>query len=64
MFQIISGTSKTVSGKQNLERNVPNTAHENVPDISLLLGTLFLLVFPVIVLACLLIRLDCFQILI
>jgi hypothetical protein len=47
MFQIISGTSKTVSGTQNLERNVPYTAHKNVPDISLLLGTLFLLVFPV-----------------
>ena len=47
MFQIISGTSKTVSGTQNLERNVPDTAHKNVPDISLLLGTLFLLVFPV-----------------
>ena len=47
MFQIISGTSKTVSGTQNVERNVPNTAHKNVPDISLLLGTLFLLVFPV-----------------
>ena len=47
MFQIISGTSKTVSGTQNLERNVANTAHKNVSDISLLLGTLFLLVFPV-----------------
>jgi hypothetical protein len=47
MFQIISGTSKTVSGTQNLERNVPTTAHKNVPTISLLLGTLFLLVFPV-----------------
>ena len=65
MFQIISGTSKTVSGTQNLERNVPNTAHKNVPDISLLLGTLFLLVFPpVIVPAYLLIRLYCFLILI
>ena len=39
----ISGTSKTVSGTQNLERNVPNTAHKNDPDNSLLLGTLFLL---------------------
>ena len=39
----ISGTSKTVPGTQNLERNVPNTAHKNVHDISLLLGTLFLL---------------------
>ena len=47
MFQIISGTSKTVSGTQNLERNVPITAHKNVPINSLLLGTLFLLVFPV-----------------
>jgi hypothetical protein len=47
MFQIISGTSKTVSGTQNLERNVPNTAHTNVPTNSVLLGTLFLLVFPV-----------------
>ena len=47
--QIISGTSKTVSGTQNLERNVPNTAHQNVPTNSLLLGTLFLLVFPVYV---------------
>jgi hypothetical protein len=38
LFQIISGTSsKTVSGTQNLERNVPNTtAHKNVPNISLL----------------------------
>ena len=44
MFQIISGTSKTVSGTQNLERIVPNTAHKNVPDI----GTLFLLVFPAV----------------
>ena len=43
----ISGTSKMVSGTQNLERNVPNTTHKNVPDISLLLGTLFLLAFPV-----------------
>ena len=47
MFQIISGTSKTVSGTQNLERNVPNTAHTNVPTNSVLVGTLFLLVFPV-----------------
>ena len=47
MFQIISGTSKTVSGTQNLERNAPNTAHTNVPTNSVLLGTLFLLVFPV-----------------
>jgi hypothetical protein len=47
MFQIISGTSKTVSGTQNLERNVPNTAHTNVASNSVLLGTLFLLVFPV-----------------
>jgi hypothetical protein len=47
MFQIISGTSKTVSGTQNLERNVPNTAHKNVPTSSVLLGSLFLLVFPV-----------------
>ena len=47
MFQIISGTSKTVSGTQNLERNVPTTAHKNVPTISLLLGTLFQLAFPV-----------------
>jgi hypothetical protein len=47
MFQLLPGTSKTVSGTQNLERNVPNTAHTNVPTISLLLGTLFLLVFPV-----------------
>ena len=32
-----------------LERNVvPTTAHKNVPIISLLLGTLFLLVIPVI----------------
>jgi hypothetical protein len=46
MFQIISGTSKTVSGTQNVERNVPNTAHKNVPTNSLLLRTLFLLVFP------------------
>ena len=37
MFQIISGTSQTVSGTQNLERNVPNTAHENVPTNSVLL---------------------------
>ncbi len=44
---IISGISKTVSGTQNRERNVPNTAHTNVPNISLLLGTLFLLAFPV-----------------
>ena len=44
MFQIISGTSKTVSGTQNVERNVPNTAHTNVPTNS---GTLFLLVFSV-----------------
>ena len=49
MFQIISGTSKTVSGTQNLERNVPTTAHKNVPTISLLLGTLFQLAFPVFV---------------
>ena len=48
MFQIIPGTFKTVSGTQNLERNDPNTAHKNVPDKSLLLGTLFLLAFPVI----------------
>ena len=47
MFQIISGTSKTVSGTQNVERNVPNTAHTNVPTTSVLLGTLFLLVFSV-----------------
>ena len=47
MFQIISGTSKTVSGTQNLERNVPNTENKNVPTNSVLLGTLFLLVFPV-----------------
>ena len=47
MFQIISGTSKTVSGTQNVERNVPNTAQTNVPTNSVLLGTLFLLVFPV-----------------
>jgi hypothetical protein len=39
----ISGTSKKVSGTQNLERNVPNTAHKNVPTNSVLLGTLFLL---------------------
>jgi hypothetical protein len=38
MFRIISGTSKTVSGTQNLERNVPNTAHKTVPDNNLLLG--------------------------
>ena len=43
MFQIISGTSQTVSGTQNLELIVPNTAHKNVPDNTLLLGTLFLL---------------------
>ena len=49
MFQIISVTSKTVSGTQNLERNVPTTAHKNVPVISLLLGILFLLVIPVLV---------------
>jgi hypothetical protein len=47
MFQIISGTSKTVSGTQNLERNVPNTAHKNVPTNSVLLGTLFQLAFSV-----------------
>jgi hypothetical protein len=47
MFQIISGTSKTVSGTQNVERNVPNTAHTNVPTNSVLLESLFLLVFPV-----------------
>jgi hypothetical protein len=49
MFQIISGTSKkTVSETQNVERNVPNTEHKNVPTNSvLLLGTLFLLAFPV-----------------
>jgi len=47
MFQIISGTSKTVSGTQNLERNVPTTAHKNVPTNSRLLGTLFQLAFPV-----------------
>ena len=47
MFQIISGTSKTVSGTQNVECNVPNTAHTNVPTNSVLFGTLFLLVFPV-----------------
>jgi hypothetical protein len=47
MFQIISGTYKTVSGTQNLERNVPNTAHKNVPTNSVLLGTLFQLAFPV-----------------
>jgi hypothetical protein len=47
MFQIISGTSKTVLGTQNVERNVPNTAHTNVPTNSVLLGTLFLLPFPV-----------------
>ena len=47
MFQIIPETSKTVSGTQNLERNVPYTAHKNVPDNSLLLGTLCLLAFPV-----------------
>ena len=45
----ISGTSKKlVSGTQNVERNVPNTAHKNVPINSLLLGTLFLLAFPVV----------------
>ena len=49
MFQIILGTSKTVFGTQNLERNVPNTAHKNVPTNKFLLGTLFLLVFPVLV---------------
>jgi len=48
MFQIISGTSKTVSGTQNLERNVPTTAHKNVPTNSVLLGTLFQLAFPVL----------------
>ena len=48
MFQIISGTSETVSGTQNVERNVPTTAHTNVPTNSVLLGTLFLLVFPVL----------------
>jgi hypothetical protein len=48
MFQIISGTSKTVSGTQNLERNVPTTAHKNVPTNSRLLGTLFQLAFPVL----------------
>ena len=47
MFQITSGTSQTVLGTQNLERNVPNTAHKNVTDNSLLLGTLFLLAIPV-----------------
>jgi hypothetical protein len=47
MFQIISGTSKTVSGTQNLERKVPNTAHKNVPTNSVLLGTLFQLAFSV-----------------
>ena len=47
MFQIISGTSKTVSGTQNVERNVPTTAHTNVPTNSVLLGTLFLLPIPV-----------------
>ena len=47
MFQIISGTSKTVSGTQNLERNVPNTAHTIVPTNSVLLGTLFQLAFSV-----------------
>ena len=48
MFQIISGTSKSVSGTQNLKsNNAPNTAHKNVPTNSLLLGTLILLVFPV-----------------
>ena len=47
MFQIISGTSKTVSGTQNLERNVPTTEHKNVPTNSVLLGTLFQLAFPV-----------------
>jgi hypothetical protein len=26
---------KTVSGTQNVERNVPNTAHKNVPTNSL-----------------------------
>jgi len=49
MFQIISGTSKTVSGTQNLERNVPTTAHKNVPTNSRLLGTLFQLAFPVMI---------------
>ncbi len=48
MFQIISGTSKTVSGTQNLERNVPTTAHKNVPTNSVLLGTLFQLAFSVL----------------
>ena len=48
MFQIKSGTSsKTVSGTQNVERNVHNTAHTNVPTNSVLLGTLFLLPIPV-----------------
>ena len=47
MIQIISGTSKTVSGTQNLERKVPNTAHKNVPTNSVLLGTLFQLAFSV-----------------
>jgi hypothetical protein len=37
----------SVSGTQNLERNVPNTAHTNVPTNSVLLGTLFLLALPV-----------------
>ena len=46
-LDLISGTSQTVLRTQNLERNVPNTAHKNVSDNSLLLGTLFLLAFPV-----------------
>ena len=46
MFQKISGTSQTVSGTQNLELIVPNTAHtQNVPVNTLLLETLFLLEF-------------------
>ncbi len=52
MFQIISGTSKMVSGTQNLERNVPTTAHKNVPTNSRLLGTLFQLAFPVVHVRC------------
>ena len=48
----ISGTFKTVSGTQNLERKVPNTAHKNVPTNSVLLGTLFLLAFSVSFLHC------------
>jgi hypothetical protein len=48
MFHMISGTSKTVSGTQNVERNVPNTAHKNVPTNSVLLGTLFLLLTPTV----------------